>query len=64
MVLHDEFEVSLPEVAQILDASLKDTAAAMNLAREGLLTRLGSTDDAHDDDPAIDSYTGDPLPDA
>ncbi|MAQ91950.1 MAG: hypothetical protein CMM84_00230 [Rhodothermaceae bacterium] len=64
VVLHDEFEVSLPEVAQILDASLKDTAAAMNLAREGLLTRLGSTDDAHDDDPAIDSYTGDPLPDA
>ena len=63
-VLYDEFDLSLPEVAQIVDASLKDTAALMNLAREGLLPRLGSTDDAHDDDPARDSYTGDPLPDA
>ncbi|MEM0963507.1 MAG: hypothetical protein AAGK21_13330 [Bacteroidota bacterium] len=64
VVLHDEFEVSLPEVAQILDASLKDTAAFMNLARQGLRARLGSVDDPRDDDPAIDSYTGDPLPDA
>ncbi len=63
-VLYDEFDVSLPEVAQILDASLKDTAAYLNLAREGLLARLGSVDDPHDDDPAVDSYTGDPLPDA
>ncbi len=64
VILHDEFEVSLPEVAQILDASLKDTAASLGLAREGLLARLGSTDDPRDDDPAVDSYTGDPLPDA
>jgi DNA-directed RNA polymerase specialized sigma24 family protein len=64
VVLHDEFAVSLPEVAQILDASLKDTAASLGLAREGVLARLGSTDDDHDDDPAVDSYTGDPLPDA
>ena len=64
VVLHDEFEVSLSEVAQILNASLKDAAAEMNLAREGMLARLGSADDAHDDDPAVDSYTGDPLPDA
>ncbi len=64
VVLHDEFEVSLSEVAQILNASLKDAAAEMNLAREGMLARLGSTDDEHDDDPAVDSYTGDPLPDA
>ena len=64
VVLHDEFEVSLSEVAQILNASLKDAAAEMNLAREGLLARMGSADDGHDDDPAVDSYTGDPLPDA
>ena len=63
-ILHDEFEVSLSEVAQIIDASLKDTAAMMNLAREGLLARYGSVDDDRDDDPAVDSYTGDPLPDA
>ena len=63
-VLHDEFEVPLPEVAQIIDASLKDTAAMMNLARQGLFARYGSVDDDHDDDPAVDSYTGDPLPDA
>lgn len=64
VVLHDEFDVSLPDVAQILDVSLKDAAAEMNLAREGLAARLGPSDDAHDDDPAVDSYTGDPLPDA
>ncbi len=63
-ILHDEFDVPLPEVAQIIDASLKDTAAMMNLARAGLLARLGSVDDNHDDDPTTDSYTGDPLPDA
>ena len=63
-VLHDEFEVSLPEVAQIIDASRKDTAAYLSLARMTLFDRLGSIDDAHDDDPAVDSYTGDPLPDA
>ena len=63
VVLHDEFEVSLSEVAQILDASLKQTAASMNLAREGLFARLGSIEDGHDDDPAVDSYTGDALPD-
>ncbi len=64
VVLHDEFEVSLSEVAHILNASLKDAAAEMNLAREGLRARLGSVDDDHSDDPATDSYTGDPLPDA
>lgn len=63
-VLHDEFDVTLPEVAQILDASLKDTATYLGLAREGMLARFGSTADDHDDDPAVDSYTGDPLPDA
>ena len=63
-ILHDEFDVPLPEVAQIIDASLKETAAMMNLARAGLFARLGSIDDDHDDDPRTDSYTGDPLPDA
>jgi DNA-directed RNA polymerase specialized sigma24 family protein len=62
VVLHDEFAVTLPEVAQILDASLKDTAAALNLARAGLRARIGSVEDDRDDDPAVDSYTGDPLP--
>lgn len=64
VVLHDEFDVSLSEVAQILNASLKDAAAEMNLARQGLRARLGSVADDHDDDPETDSYTGDPLPDA
>ena len=64
VVLHDEYEVSLSDVAQILNASLKETAASLDLARAGMLARMGSTDDAHDDDPAVDSYTGDPLPDA
>lgn len=63
-ILHDEFGVDLSEVAQILDASLKDTAKFMNLARVGLRARIGSDDDARNDDPAVDSYTGDPLPDA
>lgn len=64
VVLHDEFEVSLPEVAQILDASLKDTAAALNLARANLRSRVGTIEDDGDDDPEVDSYTGDPIPDA
>lgn len=42
VVLHDEFEVSLPEVAQILNTSLKDTAEALNAARVGLRERLDS----------------------
>ena len=63
-VLHDEFAVPLPDVAQILDASLKDTAAYLNLARQGLRAHTGSVEDDPDDGPAVDSYTGDPLPDA
>jgi DNA-directed RNA polymerase specialized sigma24 family protein len=42
VVLHDEFEVSLPEVAQILNTSLKDAAEALNAARVGLRERTGS----------------------
>ena len=41
VVLHDEFDVSLPEVAQILNTSLKDTAGALTAARAGLRERLG-----------------------
>lgn len=64
LLLHDEFEVSLPEVAQILDTSLKEMAEEINLARANLRTRIGSTEDLSDADRKTDSYTGDPLPDA
>ena len=63
-LLHDAFELSLHEVARIFDASLKDTAENVNAARAGLRERMGSAPDASGDDPAVDSYTGDPLPDA
>ncbi len=62
-LLHDEFDLSLHEVARIFDASLKDTAEEVNAARAGLRERMGSSPDASGDDPAVDSYTGDPLPD-
>ena len=61
VLLHDEFELSLAETAQILDASMQDTAAAVNAARVTLRQRLGSTDDLAGDDPTTDSYTGDPI---
>ena len=61
VLLHDEFELSLAETAQILDASMKDTAEAVNAARVTLRERLGSTDDLAGDDPTTDSYTGDPI---
>lgn len=63
-LLHDEFDLSLAEVASIFDESLKDTAENLNLARVSLLGRMGSDADYSDEDPAVDSYTGDPLPDA
>lgn len=62
VLLHDEYRMNLAEVAQILDASLKDTAEALNLARTTLREQLGSRDDlGGDEDDAIDSYTGDPV---
>ena len=64
LLLHDEFDLSLHEVARIFDASIKDVAENVSAARAGLLERMGSEPDASGDDPAIDSYTGDPLPDA
>ena len=63
-LLHDEFDLSLAEVARIFDESLKDTAENVNAARAGLRARTGSADDRSGDDPAVDSYTGDALPDA
>ncbi len=59
---HDEFELSLPEIAQILEYSLQDTAEALNEARVHLRQYIGSTDEnvVSDDDP-IDSYTGEPI---
>ncbi len=63
-LLHDEFDLSLSEVARIFDESLKATAENLGLARTTLRQRIGSEDDFSGDDPAVDSYTGDPLPDA
>ena len=61
VLLHDEFEVSLPEVAQILNTSLKETAETLNAARVGLRGRIGSAEDVSGASPTVDSYTGDPL---
>ena len=59
---HDEFELTLPEVAQILEYSLQDTAEALGEARVHLRQYIGSTDeDAVADDDPIDSYTGEPI---
>lgn len=61
---HDEFELSLPEIAQIMEYSLQDTAEALGEARVHLRHYIGSTDAnvVADDDP-IDSYTGEPIRD-
>lgn len=60
-LFHGEFELSLEEVSQILDASLKDTAEAYDLARMTLRERIGSRAERESDSPAVDSYTGDPI---
>ena len=59
---HDEFELTLPEIAQIMEYSLQDTAEALGEARVHLRQYIGSTDvdDVAKDDP-IDSYTGEPI---
>lgn len=59
---HDEFELPLAEVAQIMETSLQDTAEALSEARVHLRQYIGSTDvdDVAEDDP-IDSYTGEPI---
>lgn len=61
VLLHDEFGLSLSETAQILDASMKDTAAAVNGARVSLRERIGSTEDLSGDDATTDSAPGDPI---
>ena len=62
VVFHDEFALTVPEVAQILNYSLKDTAQALNLARTSLREQIGSIEDLSSPGDAIDSYTGDPIP--
>lgn len=61
---HDEFELSLPEIAQIMEYSLQDTAEALGEARVHLRQYIGSTDanNVAEDEP-IDSYTGEPIRD-
>ena len=61
VLLHDEFELSLAETAQILDASLKDTASALNLARVTLREIAGSIRPPDRPSDARDSYTGDAV---
>jgi DNA-directed RNA polymerase specialized sigma24 family protein len=60
--LHDEFELSLSEVAQILERSLHDVAEDVGSARVHVRQWLGSTD-VHDvtGDDSVDSYTGEPT---
>lgn len=59
---HDEFDLTLPEIAQIMEYSLQDTAEGLGEARVHLRQYIGSTDveNVTDDDP-IDSYTGEPI---
>lgn len=59
---HDEFELSLSEIAQIMEYSLQDTAEALGEARMHVRQYIGSTDEDQtaEDDP-IDSYTGEPV---
>jgi DNA-directed RNA polymerase specialized sigma24 family protein len=62
--LHDEFELSLSEVAQILERSLQDTAEHLGSARVHVRQMLGGERELHDrPQDAVDSYTGDPVPD-
>ncbi len=61
---HDEFELSLPEIAQIIEYSLQDTAEALGEARVHLRQYIGSTDvERTAEDEPIDSYTGEPIRD-
>ena len=59
---HDEFELSLPEIAQIMEYSLQDTAEALGEARMHVRHYIGSTDvELTAEDEPIDSYTGEPV---
>jgi DNA-directed RNA polymerase specialized sigma24 family protein len=59
--LHDEFELSIQEVAQILEQSLQDTAEAINTARVHIRHWIGTSDENDFADREIDSYTGEPI---
>jgi RNA polymerase sigma-70 factor (ECF subfamily) len=58
---HGEFELSMEEVAQILNVGLNDAASSFNLARTTLRERILPRDIPEPDGPAVDSYTGEPL---
>ncbi len=59
---HDEFELSLSEIAQIMETSLQNTAEALGEARMHVRHYIGSTDvDNVAEDERIDSYTGEPI---
>jgi DNA-directed RNA polymerase specialized sigma24 family protein len=56
VMFHDEFELTLPEVAQILEQSLKDTMQYLQKGRFHLRQHIGSTEDLAPDRDT-DSYT-------
>lgn len=60
-LFHGEFELSMEEVAQILNVQLNDAAAAFNQARMTLRERIQPREISEPEGPAVDSYTGDPL---
>jgi DNA-directed RNA polymerase specialized sigma24 family protein len=59
--LHDEFELELDDVAQILEQSLHDTAENISAARVHIRQWLGSRDTEEYRDRSVDSYTGESL---
>lgn len=61
--LHDEFDLSISEVSQILEIQLDDLAESIGQARAHVRQRMGGTlePDLEGDDDAIDSYTGEPV---
>jgi RNA polymerase sigma-70 factor (ECF subfamily) len=58
---HGEFELSMDEVAQILNVQLNDVASSFNQARTTLRERILPRELPEPDGPAVDSYTGEPL---
>lgn len=61
--LHDELDLSLAEIAQILEQSLQDTAEELGAARVHVRQMLGSTELRDRPRDAFDSYTGEPVQD-
>lgn len=60
-LFHGEFELSMDEVAQILNVQLNEVAASYNQARTTLRERIGTREVPEPTGPAVDSYTGDPI---